>query len=280
MYSSNFQLNASSRLSEESQQSSAPESFIDHLRDRGLQTESLQFADVSVYIDPNGNRYRIQRLEPSAQSTQPRTLLTPTSTPSRDPSADIRCITDEDRFAAGLTDPFPSPTLQLQRDVTLPPHIRVRRRPLADSSIASNTSDGHLRVAQLPTCEDLRCHPGSDKQFNLDAGQNTSRIGTPRHQLWQSFGNDAPISNFPPRYPEIGPYFARDHRMSFSQASATSPTSVSGATQSNFNIPNIMSNGFDLRTPVVVHHSETSTMSEESIPVETETPGERLLLDT
>ena len=284
MYPSNFLNDYDSRLSEESRQNFASDSLVDHLRDRGLETESFRFADVSVYIDSDGNRYRIERLEPPGRITHNQPLSIPISTPASEASLDTRRVTDRTRFAAALSDPFPSTPHELpgrtRHDVAPPPHRNDNCRPFVDGSATSHASSRRPRLALSSTNVDLRHHQDSGMHSNHGIAQIARVPGSPRHPLWQNLERDAPSLDLSPKYPEARSPFARDHRTALSPASSTSPVSVTGASQSHISIPHTMCNGIDLRTPIVVLNSETSTISGDSLTIETETPGERLLLDT
>lgn len=275
MQSRGSQPDRNSRQSDDLQQIPRDDSFVNRLRDRGPEVESFRYADVSVYIDQDGSRYRIERL-PAEQPAPLPSSAGLASSPQR------RYTSDKDRHVEGLDgNSLPVPQSLLLRSLNDQQSLQseaVRRRS-ADSREDRDISSRQFKEVLAPPSRNVRYGQRGDQDdvYSLDRSVNSSE--NPRHPPWQDLESEGPSLELSPVHREALSSFPRDHRLAHNVASASSPVSIISNSQSHVNIPHYVSNGFDLRTPIVLTKSTPSTTSGDSMPIETETPGERMLLE-
>lgn len=256
---------------------------MDRLRDREPETESFRFADVSVYVDHDGSRYRIERLPAPSQST------TEQPTPLR-ASPDLASSSERRRTAyrnrnvedSNRTSPLAPSQLPLHRprnDQQLLQSETVRKRS-ADGREDSDISSRSFGEAPLPNPRDIRHRQRGEQGDGRYTDETYSTLENSRYPPWKDLESEGPSLELSPVHLEAPPSFSRDHRLAHTATSASSPFSIIGNSQSHVSIPHSVSNGFDLRTPIVLPKSTPSTTSEDSLPIETETPGDRMLLET
>ena len=151
------------------------------------------------------------------------------------------------------------------------------RRGSLDIRRENDPTSRPLRETALRLPRDLR-RGHRDEQGNIRfIHGNVEDTGYP---FWDNLESQGPSLELSPVVSKAPIMVPREHRFTHPVAGASSPLSITGNTQSQVSIPNSISNGIDLRTPIVVQKSTPSTISADSLPIETETPGERMLLET
>ncbi|KAH7067158.1 hypothetical protein FB567DRAFT_599516 [Paraphoma chrysanthemicola] len=268
-----------------SQQGHNVESFVDRLRRQEPAIENFRFADVSVYVDGDGSRYRIERLPASPPSTtvQPTPLHSVSdlgSSQERQPTEHRGHYVDQSNENR-LFVPSPS-TLRIPRyhQPLLQPET-VRRRSVARRE-DSDTYSRSFREVPHPTPWDVRYGQIGDRADGRYIHDTNGNLETFQQPTWKGLENGVPSLELSPVHSESQTSFPRDHRLANTSTSTLLPSTIAGNTLSyaTCSIPNYVSNGIDLRTPVALSRSTASTTSGESVPIETERPGERMLFET
>lgn len=283
MHSRGLQPDRNSQQSENSQQRLGADSFVDRLRDQGPEVESFRFADVSVYVDRDGSRYRIERLPaPSQSTTEQPTPLPPSvdlgSSPERRRTAyRDRHVEDSNGNSRLVPSQLPLRGPRIDQQSIQPETVR---RKSADSREDSDTPPRSFGEAPVPTPRDVRYHQTGERGDGRCMDGIDSTLEKSTYPSWKDLESEGPNLELSPVHLTAPPLLPRDHRLANTAASVSSPFSIIGNSQSHVSIPYSVSNGIDLRTPIVLPNSTPSTTSGDSLPVETETPGEKMLLET
>lgn len=247
----------------------AEESTVQFPSRCGFGADAFRLSDVSEYLAPDGNRYRVERVAPSSTTRERHTSQSVSDSPS---PASAQSVADRRRFAQVPHDPTPPITSPIRRHA---------HHNFARISASEVENDGAPKEAfALPT------RVRSGPEFLGSDFDNTSSIDPfrqihrpPTRQMWEGLELDSPKLDLSPEYQQILSPNRRE-RLNPGLNGSTTSTSVHVQTQSNLSIPHSVANGIDLRTPVLVVNSEASTTSGESLILESETLGETLILES
>lgn len=280
MYSSGSQPTRNPRQSDSAAQRFRTDSFAQRLREGQPETESFRYADVSVYVDRDGSRYRIERLPAQCETTTEQQLPLSSSSDLVSRGKESR-VAYTDRYIEGpnaKTVPAQGQLPQRRLRSDQPPlQLETFRKSSAHSREHGDTLSRSFRDAAP---RDGSRHQARESGGDYSMDGSNSYLENADYSTWKDSESEGPNLQLSPAYNETYPSFPRDHRLGRSDLSSASPLSIIGNSQSQVNIPHSVLNGIDLRTPIVLPRSPPSTTSGESLPIETETPGERMLLET